>query len=83
MKVPKDLVECIEFLVVHFNHEQFRKYDPILFHDSVGRWMRNTWGLWDDDSELRKFFNSIGIFHADDMSGNGKLKKIEIANVLK
>lgn len=29
--------------------------------------MRNNWSLW-GDSGLSKWFKSIGIFHADDMS---------------
>ena len=31
--------------------------------------MRNNWGLWDKDSDLHKYFLSIGIWHADDASG--------------
>jgi hypothetical protein len=30
--------------------------------------MRNNWGLW-RGSRLSKYFNSLGIFHPDDMSG--------------
>jgi hypothetical protein len=38
------------------------------FHHSIGQGIRNDWGLW-SDSDLAKYFNSIGINHADDMSG--------------
>ena len=38
-------------------------------HHSVGRWIRNNWGLWDESSKLYKWFKSRGIWHADDMSG--------------
>jgi len=37
-------------------------------HFGVGMWIRNNWGLW-RGGELAKYFNSIGIFHPDDMSG--------------
>lgn len=30
--------------------------------------MRNNWGLW-SGSRLAKYFNEMGIFHPDDMSG--------------
>jgi hypothetical protein len=39
------------------------------FHDSLGRWIRNTWGLWDENSDLYKYFKVMGLWHADDMSG--------------
>ena len=38
-------------------------------HHNIGRWIRNNWGLWDENSKLHKWFKSIGIWHADDMSG--------------
>lgn len=39
-----------------------------LFHADFGRWMRNNWGLW-SGSTLSKYFNELGVFHPDDMSG--------------
>jgi len=35
-------------------------------HMGLGMWMRNNLGLW---KELADYFNSVGIFHPDDMSG--------------
>lgn len=37
-------------------------------HFGLGMWLRNNWGLW-KGGELAKHFNSIGIYHPDDMSG--------------
>jgi hypothetical protein len=37
-------------------------------HFGLGLWMRNTWELW-GGSRLSRYFNSLGIQHADDMSG--------------
>jgi len=34
----------------------------------IGVWMRNNWHLW-GGSRLSKYFNQIGIYHPDDMSG--------------
>jgi hypothetical protein len=31
-------------------------------------WIRNNWGLW-KGSRLSEYFNNIGIYHPDDMSG--------------
>src|SRR5688500_14170629 len=38
------------------------------YHMGLGMWMRNNWSLW-AGSRLGKYFNRIGIFHPDDMSG--------------
>jgi hypothetical protein len=38
-------------------------------HNTLGRWIRNTWGLWDENSDLYKYFKVMGLWHADDMSG--------------
>ncbi len=40
----------------------------INLHFGLGMWMRNNWGLW-KGSVLSKWFNGLGIFHPDDMSG--------------
>lgn len=39
------------------------------YHFSLGMHIRNTWGLWKGGNDLTNYFNSIGIYHADDMSG--------------
>lgn len=39
------------------------------FHHSLGRQLRNDWGLWETKkSKLYHWFKSRGIWHADDMS---------------
>jgi len=37
-------------------------------HMSTGMWIRNNWGLW-RGKQLAKYFNDLGIYHPDDMSG--------------
>ena len=38
-------------------------------HMGLGMWIRNNWGLWKKEGPLVKYFNDLGIFHPDDMSG--------------
>lgn len=38
------------------------------YHFTLGMWLRNNWGLWKGGNDLTDYFNSIGIYHADDMS---------------
>ncbi len=37
-------------------------------HDSFGRYLRNSWGLW-GDTELTNNLFKMGILHPDDMTG--------------
>lgn len=39
----------------------------IAYHNSLGRWIRNTWGLW-TDSDLMKHMVVLGFSHPDDIS---------------
>jgi hypothetical protein len=72
--VPKDLNECVELLVAATDPliiEELKGTDEDVmgrYHHSVGRNIRNNWGMW-HSSPLSKYFFSIGIYHADDMSG--------------
>lgn len=71
--IPKNLEECFDIL----NKEL--KPDDLAFikasddnatklHHSLGRYLRNTWGLWGEDSTLKQYFWNLGINHPDDMS---------------
>jgi hypothetical protein len=42
--------------------------DMVQYHSGLGMWLRNNWGLW-KGSRLSEYFNNIGIYHPDDMSG--------------
>ena len=72
--IPKNLEECFNELKKVMTPEQLdefknKKEDNVIeYHHSIGRWIRNNWGLW-SESRLAKYFNSIGIHHPDDMSG--------------
>ena len=72
---PVSLEEAVEQL--KFIHHDSTKNKILIMtedeflgnaHFGLGMWMRNNWGLW-KGKELAKYFNSIGIYHPDDMSG--------------
>lgn len=72
-KIPKDISQCLislDHLLSKEDREQARK-DPefaLMYHHSLGRQLRNDWGLW-RGSKLKIYFQKLGIDHADDMSG--------------
>jgi len=37
-------------------------------HMGFGMWLRNNWGLWDENSDMCKHMKSLGFIHPDDMS---------------
>ncbi len=39
------------------------------FHHSLGRFLRNSWGLWTEGSPFRAYLEGLGFKHPDDMSG--------------
>lgn len=42
--------------------------DLITLHHGLGTFIRNNWGLWDENSPLYNHMRSLGFLHADDMS---------------
>ncbi len=72
-KIPKDLTQCFKFLDKMLSKEDYltAKKNPefgIAIHHTFGRTLRNDWGLW-SGSKLKDYFNGLGIYHADDMTG--------------
>lgn len=72
--IPSSLEDSFQELKKMLNPELIKKMqmnseqEMIDYHMGLGLWMRNNWGLW-RGSRLSKYFNGIGIFHPDDMSG--------------
>ena len=72
--IPKDLNDCFVELEKMLSPELLKEMKSgkeehmIIYHMSLGIWMRNNWGFW-GGSRLSRYFNSIGIRHPDDMSG--------------
>lgn len=72
---PLNLEEAVEQLkIIHHDTTKNKILEitedefTVGAHMGLGMWMRNNWGLW-KGKELAKYFNSIGIYHPDDMSG--------------
>ena len=73
--VPKNLEEALTQIDLNLSDSlklEIKKKSENDFtsesHFGLGIGMRNNWRLW-KGSDLSKYFNSIGIFHPDDMSG--------------
>lgn len=69
MKVPTTIVEAVQMLLKFENVNDLKERGPVTYHHTTGRWIRNEWGLWNNESALYKEFTEIGIEHPDDMSG--------------
>lgn len=74
MKIPTNLEECFEELKSMLPIEDQiaiikMENGPIRLHHGLGQWIRNNWKLWEKDSVLTKYFQTLGLHHADDMSG--------------
>ena len=73
--IPIDLNDCFKELDSIFADSIKTKIKTLTedefsgkYHFGFGMWMRNNWGLW-KGSRLSKYFNSIGVYHPDDMTG--------------
>lgn len=73
--IPKDLDDCIvgidsmlddtsKIAVLNMSEKEFL----VSTHFGLGLWIRNNWELW-GGSRLSRYFNSLGIYHPDDVSG--------------
>jgi hypothetical protein len=70
--IPRNLGECmihLDLLLRPKDREAIKSSDGkiSLFHNSLGRDLRNNWGLW-GGSRLQKYFYDRQPFHPDDMS---------------
>jgi type II secretory pathway component PulJ len=73
--IPKNLEDCFSQINSFWNDStktQVKNMKEEEFtgkmHLGFGMWMRNNWHLW-GGSRLSKYFNDLGVYHPDDMSG--------------
>lgn len=73
--IPKDLADAIAQIDKMWDDstkQEIRQMTENEFagrtHRGFGMWIRNNWGLW-KGSRLSRYFNDMGIFHPDDISG--------------
>lgn len=73
---PKNLTEAVDILqkihndsiknsITKLSEMEFLKK----YYMSLGFQIRNQWKLWKKKSEIVRYFNSLGIYNPDDMSG--------------
>lgn len=68
--IPKTVEEAIEFLDKELNKEDKEfliEHGAVSVHHSLGRWIRNNWGLW-KSSELKGLLVEKGYSEPDEMS---------------
>jgi len=73
-RVPRTLMEAVKFITDGLSPQDRRAIiaakSPSFAHTTVGRFIRNSWSLWDHDCILTLHFRNIHkIWHPDDMSG--------------
>lgn len=68
--VPTSVKEAIERIdtISEAERRHLSKAGFAGLHISIGMSLRNAWGLW-GENELVDDFRSLGLHHADDMSG--------------
>ncbi len=73
--IPKDLDDCfkqLNVLIIDFDKNIIKvvKEEELIsnYHFGLGMWLRNNWQLW-GGSRLSYYFNDMGIYHPDDISG--------------
>jgi len=75
-KQPTNIEECHKIILDNSDEDNLNSWLKMdeesaigISHHGIGRGIRNEFHLWEEDNELVKFFNNLGIKHADDMSG--------------
>ena len=68
-KTVNEAISTLEKILSNEDREYLLKNGAISMHNSLGRWIRNEWGLW-TGSELKDELMNInkGLNHPDDMS---------------
>ena len=70
--MPNNLLQAIEYLdkeLTKQDKEYLLEHGSLSVHHSLGRWIRNNWGLWDEeDNKLKVNLKKLGYEHPDDMS---------------
>lgn len=74
-EIPHTLDGAIQSLISLLGPEDLKFIDTntceevsTTYHHSLGRYLRNTWGMWTDGNSLTRHMNTLGLKHADDMS---------------
>jgi hypothetical protein len=79
-RVPETLEQCFEQLEGMMKQdpeggERFLETDDrgkdvtYMYHHTLGRWIRNNWGINHSHGKLHEWLTGLGLHHPDDMSG--------------
>lgn len=69
-KIPRNIEEAIaglDSLISMEDREYLKENGSVAVHHTLGRYIRNEWGLW-TGSELKSYLEKKGLTHPDDMS---------------
>ena len=70
--IPSNLEEAIQSLTSVLENagelQQFKNVELCELHHGLGRYIRNTWGLWTQSQLFNWFKEQYGIEHPDDIS---------------
>ena len=70
--IPNNLeqaIECLDKELTKRDKEYLLENGALSVHHSLGRWIRNNWGLWnEEDNKLKANLKKLGYEHPDDMS---------------
>ena len=72
-KIPTNLKEAINELdkiISEEDKEYILEHGALSVHHSLGRWIRNNWVLWENDSILKFNMIKLGFIHPDDISNH-------------
>lgn len=68
---PTNLAEAIKILdeqLFKEDKEYLLEHNALLVHHSLGRWIRNNFGLWEENSILKENIGKLGYTHPDEIS---------------
>ncbi len=72
-KVPSTILQAVDELYASLSEEdkqQIKTTDDVRYHHGSGRFVRNSWSLWDNKTKLvQDAIKTYKIAHADDISG--------------
>ena len=66
---PLEAIKCLDEITNDEDKKYLIKHGALSVHHSLGRWIRNNWGLWDEqDNKLKSNLRKLKFEHPDDMS---------------
>lgn len=75
-KIPVDLDDAVSILISGQTPEVLEKIAKMSndefwsngLHMTMGMGLRNSWGLWFNETQISKWFTTIDVYHGDDRS---------------